>query len=140
MTWDFNLKYFYLIMWLIYVHFQAKFIDYGTMEEVGVDKLRYLHRDFALYPPLAIRSKLAGIQPKKNDEQGLGNRYENSTCHIFYDISSSGDLEAEVVEYNVKVIRAFNFTICSFSRLDSSLQLFLRMISGRMFGGISEPD
>jgi len=68
------------------------------MELVSPDQLRYLHKDFAKYPPLCIQATLWGIQPKSGD------KYEDSVSKEFLHLfGNDDDLEAEVVRRTSRV-------------------------------------
>lgn len=87
-------------------HQQVRYFDYGTMREISVNKLRYLHSDFAQLPALCIRTKLSGIQTKKFDESRKEEQKSHSRLvgESFFDLANDArELEAEIVSVDVLV-------------------------------------
>ena len=86
-----------MYLFILTLVFQIFYIDYGTSDEVLTEKLRYLHKDFATYPPFCMQAKLWGIQPKNDGNYGPDVNKE------FLRLFGNCDLEAEVVDATSKV-------------------------------------
>lgn len=80
---------------------QVRFIDYGTVAEVSITKLRYLHLDFARLPTMCIRTKLKGVKAKVNESQKPG--YSVDVTQTFFEFINVNDLEAEIVSADLVV-------------------------------------
>ena len=76
------------------------YVDYGTVEDVSLQRLRFMHKNFAKYPALCMRARLSGILPKD------GFRHTDEISQKFYRMicnPSTCDLEVEVVEKTSEV-------------------------------------
>lgn len=67
------------------------------MATIDIQELRYLHKDFARYPPLCVCAKLSGIQPKDGDS------YDFEVNKEFYDLCADVDLEVKIVRVHAAV-------------------------------------
>lgn len=84
---------------------QVKYVDYGTVEDVKVADLRYLHRDYAVLPALCFRAKLHGIRPRKESLVTEGEiKYSRDVSTEFYEYVNNKDLQAEFVDAQVRLV------------------------------------
>lgn len=76
-----------------------------------MNKLRYLHRDYARDHAMSVRAKLTCIQPKNIVDPAARSEQSIKLNNLFYQIASSADLEATFINFDAKVNRlSFSLT------------------------------
>lgn len=74
----------------ILINLQVFYIDFGTVGEIEIDLLRFMHYDFAKLPIQAIRASLANLKPFK------AKHWNVEDTKLFLDLVSGKTLIAEL--------------------------------------------
>ncbi|KAI4458899.1 tudor domain containing protein [Holotrichia oblita] len=74
-------------------YIKVYFVDYGTVSVISVESVCYLHNKFSELPEQAIRARLAGIYPAKENEQ-----WSRAAATRFLSLVMQKDLVAQIVK------------------------------------------